>query len=150
MKRIAEELAATRGLLAELLKESREVREELRRVRGALERDAEMAWEAQALERRDFEYHVGLDYLQEVAVPTVFAEEDGEVLRLDDHEGIANRSSELGISSPRLRSVPADVEASRHPLAALPPMQQPILPSWGDSPLYADYYTGSVPPTPQV
>lgn len=53
----------------------------------------------------NFEYYVGLDYAQKLAIPTVLEEEDGDILHLNDEEYIRNVSSRLGIKPVRLKGV---------------------------------------------
>lgn len=101
--------------------------------------------EAAALVQRDFEYHLGLDYTQGLFLPTVYSDKDGDFVSLNNLSAIEGRSSQLGISPPRLQGVPNDVLAH-----ADKPLTDVVLPgddepTWGDVPLYADFFTAAVP-----
>ncbi|KAJ4245037.1 hypothetical protein NW762_014245 [Fusarium torreyae] len=90
-----------------------------------------------------FEYHVGLDYYQTISIPTVFEEDDGDILTLNNHTLIAERSKELEISPPRLR-VPDDLVNATNPLSRILGAEAGSL-DWGDMTLYADFFTTAVP-----
>ncbi|KAL2756318.1 hypothetical protein ACRALDRAFT_1070608 [Sodiomyces alcalophilus JCM 7366] len=92
---------------------------------------------------RDLEYHVGLDYAQNLCLPTTNEEDDGEFIALGDTEHIENKSRQFNITPTRLTGVPEDLALSPNPLAILPSLES--IPDWSDLPLYADYYTTSVP-----
>ncbi|KAF4342773.1 hypothetical protein FBEOM_3295 [Fusarium beomiforme] len=89
----------------------------------------------------DFEYHVGLDYFQNLFIPTVFEEQDGEIIALSNETGIAEKSESLGID-PRLDGVPEDIRSSMNPLNRHI-LQDPA--DWEDMPLYADFYSTAIP-----
>lgn len=92
---------------------------------------------------RDMEYHVGLDYSQNLCLPTTNEENDGEFVALGDSEHIKNKSESLNVGSVRLTGVPEDISMSPNPLAILPNIKP--TPGWDKLPLYADYFTTSVP-----
>ncbi|KAF5708740.1 hypothetical protein FGLOB1_6279 [Fusarium globosum] len=89
----------------------------------------------------DFEYHVGLDYMQNLFIPTVFEEQDGEIIALSNETGIAEKSVSLGIE-PRLDGVPDDIRSSTNPLN-MHVLHDPA--DWGDMPVYADFYSTAIP-----
>ncbi|KAF5639001.1 hypothetical protein F52700_4271 [Fusarium sp. NRRL 52700] len=89
----------------------------------------------------DFEYHVGLDYTQNLFIPTVFEEQDGEIIALNNETGIAEKSVSLGIK-PRLDGVPEDIQSSSNPLN-MHVLHDPA--DWGDMPVYADFYSTAIP-----
>ncbi|SCV54131.1 uncharacterized protein FFB14_13488 [Fusarium fujikuroi] len=89
----------------------------------------------------DFEYHVGLDYTQNLFIPTVFEEQDGEIIALNNETGIAEKSVSLGIE-PRLDGVPDDIQSSTNPLN-MHVLHDPA--DWGDMPVYADFYSTAIP-----
>ncbi|KAF5543964.1 hypothetical protein FMEXI_6800 [Fusarium mexicanum] len=89
----------------------------------------------------DFEYHVGLDYTQNLFIPTVFEEQDGEIIALSNETGITEKSVSLGIE-PRLDGVPDDIQSSTNPLN-MHVLQDPA--DWGDMPVYADFYSTAIP-----
>lgn len=101
--------------------------------------------EAMKVVLHDFEYHVGLDYVQNLFIPTVFEEKDGIIISMNNHSGIANRSAELEISPVRLTSVPDDIQESHNPLSDVLPTEQATQLDWNDMPLYADFYTTAIP-----
>lgn len=92
---------------------------------------------------RDLEYHVGLDYAQNLCLPTTNVENDGEFIALGDKAHIEEKSREFNITPIRLTGVPEDLALSPNPLAILPDFDP--VPDWSELPLYADYYTTSVP-----
>ncbi|VTO83006.1 unnamed protein product [Fusarium graminearum] len=92
----------------------------------------------------EFEYHVGLDYTQQLFIPTVFEEQDGEIIALNDAAGIAEKSKTLDIS-PRLDGVPADIQESHNPLSKLSFRELDIVEDWGEMPLYADFFSEAIP-----
>ena len=100
--------------------------------------------EAVGIMARDYEYHVGLDYLQNLALTTAFAEKDGDFVLLSNHSGLDDHASELDIRPTRLTDVPGDMQDAKHPLAETLGLESETN-DWGNSPLYADFYTTSVP-----
>ncbi|KAH7139775.1 hypothetical protein B0J13DRAFT_558469 [Dactylonectria estremocensis] len=96
--------------------------------------------DAMSLMQREYEYHFGLDYHQEISIPTVHAEKDGWIIHLNNKADIAARSEKLGISPVRLQGVPADVKVAPNPLKAIADS-----PDWGEMGLYADFFTEAVP-----
>nr|RBQ85967.1 hypothetical protein FVER53263_06574 [Fusarium verticillioides] len=89
----------------------------------------------------DFEYHVGLDYTQNLFIPTVFEEQDGDIIALNNETGVAERSESLGIET-RLDGVPEDIRFSTNPLN-MHVLHDPV--EWGDMPVYADFYSTAIP-----
>lgn len=92
-----------------------------------------------------FEYNVGLDYSQQLFIPTVFEEEDGEMVHLNNETHIAEKSQKLGISPVRLKGVPKDIRNSEIPLNKVVSENQRGSFDWGEMPLYADYFSEAVP-----
>ncbi|KAL6400100.1 hypothetical protein AUP68_15792 [Ilyonectria robusta] len=95
---------------------------------------------ALALVERDFEYHIGLDYYQVITVQTQNGKDDGRILTLNNQTAIDEYSQDLGIQPVRLQGVPDDIRTARNPLEGLVDK-----PDWGEMPLYADFFTESVP-----
>ncbi|KAJ4015486.1 hypothetical protein NW752_006948 [Fusarium irregulare] len=93
---------------------------------------------------KEFEYHVGLDYTQQLFIPTVFEEQDGEIITLNDKTAIAEKSKSLNIS-PRLQGVPDDISKSKNPLSDISARDLDIVEDWGEMPLYADFYSKAIP-----
>ncbi|KEY73466.1 hypothetical protein S7711_07492 [Stachybotrys chartarum IBT 7711] len=93
----------------------------------------------------EFEFHVGLDYTQTLFIPTVFEEEDGEIISLNNHTRISERSRELGISPVRLTGVPDDLKQIPIPLRKVVDKSQQDSLDWGEMPLYADFFSEAVP-----
>ncbi|KAF4974935.1 hypothetical protein FZEAL_8198 [Fusarium zealandicum] len=94
--------------------------------------------------RDEFEYHLGLDYTQELFYPTCYSENGGYFVPLGDPEALATISREQGVSPPRIEGVPADVNAAVGPFSKLvdgPDAGR----SWGEMPLYVDFWTTSTP-----
>ncbi|KPM34796.1 hypothetical protein AK830_g11766 [Neonectria ditissima] len=95
--------------------------------------------------RDQFEFHVGLDYSQQLFIPTVFEEWDGDIIRLNNETLIAEKSKALGIDPVRLKGVPDDIKASANPLKKVLPQDERASASWGDMPLYADFFSEAIP-----
>ncbi|KAF4965716.1 hypothetical protein FSARC_6499 [Fusarium sarcochroum] len=96
---------------------------------------------------RDFEYHVGFDYGQVTSLPTMgsaISEEDdffdGDFVRLGDQAVLERHAEARGISPARLRDLPDDIKTVRNPLDYIEKTA-----NWSDMPLYADFFTESVP-----
>lgn len=101
--------------------------------------------DAMALMNRDFEYHFGLDYHQDLSVQTFWTDTDdglfdGAFVRLNNQTDIDEHSAALGISPVRLKGLPEDVRGVHNPLSSVIEA-----PDWGEMPLYADFFTESVP-----
>ncbi|KAJ4247838.1 hypothetical protein NW762_013047 [Fusarium torreyae] len=94
---------------------------------------------------RDFEYHFGVDYAQGISVQTWWTRNpgghfDGDFVTLNNQSDINRHSKALGISPVRLKGLPKDMRSLSNPLAAIEEEAD-----WGDMPLYADFFTESVP-----
>lgn len=130
------------GIFGEIFGEQ-EIYRQWRRERRAS--STQVGNEAFDLIARDYEYHVGLDYLQNIALTTAFAEQDGDFVLLSNRSSLDQHASDLSIFPTRLQSVPQDVEISEQPLTDILGQTDATSYSWGESPLYADFYTTSVP-----
>lgn len=93
--------------------------------------------------QQNMEYHVGLDYYQNLFIPTVMEDDDGQFIRLSNRTTIAEYSSDLGISPVRLEGAPNDLSGVHNPLADVAKDRENL--SWEEMPLYADFYTTAVP-----
>ena len=98
-----------------------------------------------ALLQRDFEFHIGLDYSQNLFLPTVYGEKDGDFVSLNNQSMIEAYSSSLGISPVRLDTLPEDLVETQNPLVDILPRQFNNTTGWGDLPLYADFFTTAIP-----
>ncbi|CEF77647.1 hypothetical protein FGSG_02949 [Fusarium graminearum PH-1] len=90
------------------------------------------------------EYHIGLDYAEELSVQTQWAQDKkgldhGAFITLGDQELIDRHSESRGISPTRLRGLPDDIKSAPNPLSALQPRA-----NWTNMPLYADFFTETV------
>jgi hypothetical protein len=98
-----------------------------------------------------FEFHVGLDYAQDMFLPTNNGEHDGQFVRLAEQDRIDQLSYRLGVSPTRLIGVPREMNESRNPLLDLPEDERigrdgmPVDPLWEDMPVYADFFTTAIP-----
>ncbi|KAF5017694.1 hypothetical protein F66182_10350 [Fusarium sp. NRRL 66182] len=92
----------------------------------------------------EFEYHVGLDYTQELFHPTSLAECDGAFIPLADQEVAKKESSRRGISPPRVQ-IPNDVAKLDNPLAMFGGKFSQGNYGWGNLTLFTDLWTASVP-----
>ncbi|KAH7253714.1 uncharacterized protein BKA55DRAFT_566127 [Fusarium redolens] len=99
------------------------------------------------LMEENLEFHVGVDYAQDISVQT-FATEissenniyDGDFVFLDDQESIEIQSDVRGISPVRVKGVPDDLKSVQSPL-----VEYGKRVDWGDMPLYTDFFTSTVP-----
>ncbi|KAH7162075.1 hypothetical protein B0J13DRAFT_632887 [Dactylonectria estremocensis] len=101
--------------------------------------------EAAAFIQRDCEFHIGLDYSQNLFLPTVYEENDGRFISLNEKAVIEKHSKDLGISPIHLQGVPKDLVGTHNPLSDIVPKGSSETVDWGDMPLYADFFTTAVP-----
>ncbi len=133
-------LFSDQGIFGEVLGEQ----EVWRNWRRALHKSREpLTGEGMAIIQQNMEYHVGLDYFQNLFIPTVMEDHDGQFIRLGNHTIIAKHSSDLGISPVRLEGAPHDLAGAYNPLSDLVGDMASV--SWEEMPLYADFYTTAVP-----
>lgn len=138
------ELRSDQGIFGEVFGEQ-EVWRQWRRDWHALDMPSELLAtmeEGTALLQGGFEFHVGLDYSQELFLPTIYKQDDGQFVHLNNESVIARYSKDLGVSPVRLQGVPADMKKVRNPLADLVGSKGL---DWGEMSLYADFFTTAVP-----
>ena len=128
-------LYSEQGLAAEVLGEQEVWRQSQRA-------NKQVNQEMQELGQETFEYHLGLDYFGEISVATIFHDNDGEIVALNNHSAIDRYSAERGLVPARLRTLPADIESSQNPLANVSKASR-----WADMPLYADLFIETIPVT---
>jgi hypothetical protein len=128
-------LYSDQGIFAEILAEQEIFRQQLRRRE-------EWDYASIGMFQEELEYHVGLDYTQKLFIPTVFEEEDGEIIALNNETHIQRASQQRGIYPARLHGVPEDIKNATNPLQNLGGDDDF---NWGELPLYADYYTRAIP-----
>ncbi|KIL92997.1 hypothetical protein FAVG1_04178 [Fusarium avenaceum] len=139
--RSSEDLAGDQGIFAEIFGEQELWRRQVKEDDFAGSNPGKLA----ALSARDeFEYHVGLDYTQELFYPTCYSDYSGSFVSLDDPKSIAKQSNEAGVSPPRIDSVPSDISIAEAPFAQLSDGTEQGG-SWGDVALYVDFWTTSIP-----
>lgn len=133
-----QQLSGDQGVFAEVFGEQERWRKEL-----SADRSNESA-RAQQEATSELEYHVGLDYSQELFYPTCYSEKSGSFVRLQDSEAVRKESKLAGIAPPRVHKLPDDIVSASHPLAAVvgSSTQQK---TWDSVSLYVDYWTTSVP-----
>ncbi|KAI8723181.1 hypothetical protein NCS52_00173400 [Fusarium sp. LHS14.1] len=136
-----EDLAGDQGIFAEVFGE-----QELWRRHVHLDDFADdNAGRATAEWSRDeFEYHLGLDYTQELFYPTCYSEDGGYFVSVDNPATLEKQSGEAGVSPPRIRGVPADIYKADNPLSKLVEASDRNL-TWGEVPLYVDFWTKAIP-----
>ncbi|KAM0706420.1 hypothetical protein Q7P35_005746 [Cladosporium inversicolor] len=134
----SEQLSGDQGTFAEIFGEQ-EVWRNCLHAKGAAERTQRQQYSA-----KELEYHVGLDYLQELFYPTCYSEHSGSFLRLQDFDSVRRESKNAGVSPPRIQKLPIDVASACGPLARLKSsLVQPQ--TWDFVPLYVDLWTTSIP-----
>ncbi|KAG8672791.1 hypothetical protein FPOAC1_006082 [Fusarium poae] len=116
-----------------------------RKWRRELGDQIDLQQNASIMVRDQFEYHVGLDYYQTISIPTVFEEDDGDVVNLNNQTHIAERSKELEIEPPRLTRVPDEIRNAKNPIARLLSEEERQDLDWGDMNFYADFFTTAIP-----
>lgn len=136
-----QELGGDQGIFSETFAEQEIWRKRVRndhaaQDQGALEKSARL--------RDTFEYHVGLDYTQELFYPTCYSEVDGYFVSLGERDIVQSESARLGVSPPRVLDVPSDVKDVKSPLATLEGVPDDKR-GWGHMPLYTDLWTTAVP-----
>ena len=134
----SEELSGDQGTFAEIFGEQEVWRNSLYAL------DAAQRTQRGQSTRNKLEYHVGLDYSQELFYPTCYSEHSGSFLRLQDSDSVRRESREAGISPPQIQKLPADLASAPSPLAPLHngPVQ---IQGWDSVPLYTDLWTTSIP-----
>lgn len=131
------------GLFAEVFGEQEVWRTSLRNREASSERGIERD-EAFELAQNDFEYHVGLDYVQDMFLPTVFEEYDGDIITVGNQTLVDEASAERDISPVRLNGLPIDIQESPNPISEFKELKTKGS-SWDTMPLYADFFTTSIP-----
>lgn len=138
------ELTSDQGIFGEVLGEQEVWRKWRRERRASLDGDLPND-EGTALIQRNFEFHVGLDYAQDMFLPTVYEENDGDFVAINNGSVIDSKSYDLGISPTRVNGLPGDIEEARNPLKDLVPNQGSEAYDWGDLALYVDFFTAAIP-----
>lgn len=134
-----DDLSGDQGIFAEIFGE-----QEVWRYETSMNETGERSFVRRAEAGEQFEYHVGLDYNQELFYPTCYSEHSGYFVSLDDTKSVAESSKHAGVEPPRVHGVPKDVNETRMPLAELE--QSAAMPnSWASVPLYVDFWTTSIP-----
>ncbi|KAM0437044.1 hypothetical protein ACHAQK_007522 [Fusarium lateritium] len=132
-----DELGGDQGIFAQVFGEQEVWRKEVGK-QNAL-RDPTSVAESQ----QQLEYHIGLDYSQQLFYPTCYAEYDGYFVQLGDEQAVKAQSSRLGIFTPRAK-IPEDVAEIEDPFTQLGNITTPRL-GWENLSLYTDFWTSSVP-----
>lgn len=136
-----QELGGDQGLFSETFAEQEIWRS---RLRNDYASGYSQAIEKTIQLRDTFEYHVSLDYTQELFYPTCYSETDGYFVALGDQDAVVRESARLGVSPPRVPGIPSDVEEVDTPLAALEGVPDDKR-GWGAMSLYTDFWTTAVP-----
>lgn len=89
-----------------------------------------------------FEYHVGLDYFQQLYHPTLLGDEASDFVFIEDQNNIEQRSKDLNMTSVRLMDVPKDLHMSWNPLNKV---LSKDIPSWRNMSLFAHFFSEAVP-----
>ncbi|KAG5757519.1 hypothetical protein H9Q72_014340 [Fusarium xylarioides] len=112
-----------------------------------LQRHNHVSVDLEDLGGENFEFHVGLDYAQEISAQA-FATEispendlfDGNFVVLSDQESIETDSEIRGISPVRVEGIPDDLKSVQSPL-----VEHGKAVDWSDMPLYTDFFLTTVP-----
>lgn len=94
----------------------------------------------EALTGKQFDFGIGLDYSFATIPPTCSAEEDGSFVKLSDADAVRQESLRAGVpGSARVGGPPSE-------LSQIPDANDPLHNvSWGEVPLYTDFYFGTTP-----
>ncbi|KAL2211420.1 hypothetical protein CC79DRAFT_200604 [Sarocladium strictum] len=133
------QVRSAKGMMAEIFGEQEVFRTWQRKGRESWSNPGELF-----IMQNEYEYGVGLDYKQQISVSTEFGEKHGDIVAMNDTKLIDEQSRERGIKT-RLHGVPPDIEQATNPLSRLEQFQDKNVTAWGDLPMYADFYTASVP-----
>ncbi|KAF4963622.1 hypothetical protein FSARC_8407 [Fusarium sarcochroum] len=136
-----DDLAGDQGVFAEVFGEQELWRQHIKEEDFAGDNPGK---EAALSARNEFEYHVGLDYSQELFYPTCYSDFGGYFVSLDDPTTITKESSKAGVAPPRVGGVPKDISLADGPFAQLEDGSEESS-SWGDVSLYVDFWTTAVP-----
>ncbi|KAI5468016.1 hypothetical protein BGZ63DRAFT_450055 [Mariannaea sp. PMI_226] len=135
------ELGGDQGIFAQVFGEQELWRQ---RIREEHWRNYQTSKEKEIRSQVQFEYHVGLDYDQDLFYPTCYAEKDGYFVALDNYHAVEDESRKLGLQTSRIHGVPEDISESDQPFAKLTG-ETGLNRSWGDVALYTDLWTTSIP-----
>ncbi|KAF4342459.1 hypothetical protein FBEOM_3608 [Fusarium beomiforme] len=112
-----------------------------------LQRNGRVKDELEDLVGENLEFHVGLDYGQEISAQTSrtdISEEndifDADFVNLGDQEDLDLHSEVRGISPGRVNGVPEDLKSVQSPL-----VEHGKTVGWGEMSLYTDFFLSSVP-----
>ncbi|OAA70581.1 hypothetical protein ISF_02555 [Cordyceps fumosorosea ARSEF 2679] len=113
-------------------------------------RDARPVARAALEEGGNFEFGIGLDYGFATIPPTCSAEEDGYFVRLDDREQVEAESERAGVvDGVRVKGVPPELlpaAAGSNDARDAGKYRDPLRDvTWGEVPLYTDFYFGTTP-----
>ncbi|KAF4450640.1 hypothetical protein F53441_6301 [Fusarium austroafricanum] len=103
--------------------------------------------ELEDLVGKNLEFHVGVDYGQDISAQTLLIRiskeddlDDGDFILLGNQTTIEQHSEAWGISPARLNGVPDDIKTAPNPLTQIERAA-----NWSEMPLYTDFFLGSVP-----
>jgi hypothetical protein len=95
---------------------------------------------AAALNGKNFEFGIGLDYNFTTIPATCSAEEDGYFVKLDDAEAVKAESDKAGVpGDARVSGMPVELRGNEAHNGGLKDVK------WGQVPLYTDFYFGVTP-----
>ncbi|KAI9903449.1 hypothetical protein N3K66_002801 [Trichothecium roseum] len=134
-------LGGDQGLFSEIFAEQEIWRQ---KVRDESARRSGKVTDKTVAQHDEYEYHVGLDYRQELFYPTCYSEKDGFFVQLNDSKRIEKESRRLGVSPPRIHGLPSDMEEVEEPFKDITDDAEELV-GWGGLPLYADFWTAYVP-----
>ena len=134
----SDELSGDQGIFAEILGEQEASRN------GLCAQSAAEWTERQQAKANELEYHVGLDYAQELFYPTCYSEHSGSFLRVQDSASVRRKSKQAGISPARMQELSSDISSAPGPLAAIEGSSVQSQ-TWESVPLYMDLWTTSIP-----
>lgn len=127
------DLSGDQGIFAEIWGEQEVFRSDATTLDDSDQHEASL--------QSEFEYHLGLDYTQELFYPTCWSEGGNSFVALEDTSLVEQASAQAGVTPSRVRGVPGDIRRADGPLSSLADSST----SWGRVPLFVDFWTTSIP-----
>jgi hypothetical protein len=134
-----DELSGDQGIFAEIFGE-----QEVARHKRMANRPVDTLRPRQDADDSESEFHLGLDYTQELFYPTCYSENSGSFVQLSNPESIVRDSAQAGVVTPRIQSLPGDIALAPSPFTMLENSSAQHR-NWAFVPLFADFWTTSIP-----
>lgn len=134
-----DDLSGDQGIFAEIWGEQEVFRNEQAALSASNPEEKDSI--RQRYQSSKFEYHLGLDYTQELFYPTCWSENGGSFVPLEDSSLVSQASSKAGVSPSRIEDLPTNIHRADAPLSLLSNSTT----RWSSVPLFVDFWTTSIP-----